>query len=79
MERATVHYQKAKQQLDHLYQECKRLQQNQTSDLNGQKVAMAYALMGFHQNQRPDVKMIKLRYKQLSKFITLTCMAAKKR
>ncbi|CSC93275.1 DnaJ domain [Vibrio cholerae] len=28
---------------------------------------MAYALMGFHQNQRPDVKMIKLRYKQLSK------------
>ncbi|TXY81024.1 J domain-containing protein [Vibrio cholerae] len=56
-----------KQQLDHLYQECKRLQQNQTSDLNGQKVAMAYALMGFHQNQRPDVKMIKLRYKQLSK------------
>ncbi|RBM47982.1 molecular chaperone DnaJ [Vibrio tarriae] len=56
-----------KQQLDHLYQECKRLQQNQTSDLNGQKVAIAYALMGFHQHQRPDVKMIKLRYKQLSK------------
>ncbi|ENM5748976.1 tetratricopeptide repeat protein [Vibrio mimicus] len=56
-----------KQQLDHLFQECKRLQQNQTNDLSGHKIAMAFAMMGFHQNQQPDVKTIKLRYKQLSK------------
>ncbi|KQA19647.1 J domain-containing protein [Vibrio metoecus] len=56
-----------KQQLDQLFQECKRLQQNQANDLSGQKVAIAYAVMGFHPTQTPDVKAIKLRYKQLSK------------
>lgn len=56
-----------KQQLDHLYLECKRLQQNQSTDLDGHKVAIAFSLMGFHQNQPLDVKTIKLRYKQLSK------------
>lgn len=56
-----------KQQLDKLYQEYTRLQQNQHHDSYGQKVAMAYTLMGFHHSQQPDVKTIKLRYKQLSK------------
>lgn len=56
-----------KQQLDHLYQECKRLQQSQNVDFEGHKIAIAYSLMGFHHNQPLDVKTIKLRYKQLSK------------
>lgn len=56
-----------KRQLEKLYHEVKRLQHNQSSQQQDNKLALACALFGFHPGQLPDERGIKIRYKQLSK------------
>ncbi|CAM3586382.1 Localization factor PodJL [Vibrio aerogenes CECT 7868] len=64
---------KQKQQLAALFQEVKKLQHQVQSNkktattTTSQKLELACALFGYHPKQIPDMKQIKLRYKQLSK------------
>ncbi|WP_169739342.1 tetratricopeptide repeat protein [Vibrio rhizosphaerae] len=60
---------KQKQQMTMLFQELKRLQQTQTKQppARPQSLDLACALFGFSATEIPDIKQIKLRYKQLSK------------
>lgn len=56
-----------KRQLDTLYRELKRLQQQQNSQQQEQQLALACSCLGVNPQQLPDERRIKLRYKQLSK------------
>lgn len=56
-----------KRQLDKLYRELKRLQSTQAVQSQEKQFALACAMFGFHPDQLPDERSIKLRYKQLSK------------
>ncbi|MDW6003808.1 J domain-containing protein [Vibrio mangrovi] len=60
---------KQKQQLSVLFQELKRLQQTkaQPQPVQTQGIDLACALFGFSATEIPDIRQIKLRYKQLSK------------
>lgn len=60
---------KQKQQMTMLFQELKRLQQTQLKQqpAHPQNLDLACALFGFSATEIPDIKQIKLRYKQLSK------------
>ncbi|WP_217517765.1 J domain-containing protein [Vibrio metschnikovii] len=56
-----------KRQLDKLYQEFKKQQHQQAHHQHDQTFSLACALLGFHPHRLPDEKIIKQRYKQLSK------------
>lgn len=67
LEEKNVTLKKQKKQLDMIYRELKRLQQNQNTQAQTQRFELACALFGFTPSQVPDEKSIKVRYKQLSK------------
>lgn len=56
-----------KRQLESLFKEIKRLQNNHVAQSQDQKLLLACALFGFKPSELPDEKSIRLRYKQLCK------------